>query len=675
MSEDPCLVHLPEGEVIGLSFTAFAGFLSAFAVIFVLILVARNYMRNVRNPPPGGEWKLIRTHVDAYLLSFLGSDLMQSLGAILDIKWAAERQVYCSPTCTAQGVIQVIGETGVAMATFAIALHTFLVIFFRWSPSPRHAWIWKVVIAFIWLYVSIYAIAGYAAHHGDANNLTDLDAFYTPTPYWCWISGEFDAERITAEYLWLWIAAFASIILYTFLFFRVRGNITVDPQNWRRIRFKLHRWTASDGTDTAGVGNAYFDGAGRGARGGEAGKTAAREAMSMVWYPVTYTILVLPLSIVRWSTFRAKGQTEPAVPFALTSVVVTVFGLSGITNVVLILLTRKNLLLFGQRGVVNPAKIGLAATGRLPRQNGDAAGGGGPGAAGAGRLNAGQAEKRRFHFHNIGHHKQAAAGKHAGGAGGPAGDVSTDDTTSGERRSPLSPGNTSFAAGRFTTQAYETERSFDVGSGPMPFSPNTAGTDTRDTMMSIKGPRYYQPGELGVDSGIPEGMSYDLGSRGEYDVERDAAAHLSVPVMGTIPIGMLGPDGALHGVSSGQSTQADVSNPSNFLEMKDSRSNPGPQEPLHDIPLYPPPQPRIQPPSHQQPTYTEARRPSATYSEGRRPSATSYPEGRRPSAGTIRTAEGSRPDSAKSKAGSSIHGRKSGDVSDYSVPMKQFSMT
>jgi len=86
-------------------------------VLIFLGLVARNFIRNVRSPPPGGEWRLIRTHVDAYLLSLLSSEILQGLGAIMDVKWVHEGSVYCSDYCTAQGAIQVIGETGVAMAT------------------------------------------------------------------------------------------------------------------------------------------------------------------------------------------------------------------------------------------------------------------------------------------------------------------------------------------------------------------------------------------------------------------------------------------------------------------------------------------------------------------------------------------------------------------------------
>ena len=56
--------------------------------------------------------------------------------------------------------------------------------------------------------------------------------FQAPVPYWCWISGG-DLERIMGEYLWLGIGVLVSVVLYTLLFFRLRGNIQVDPQNWK----------------------------------------------------------------------------------------------------------------------------------------------------------------------------------------------------------------------------------------------------------------------------------------------------------------------------------------------------------------------------------------------------------------------------------------------------------
>jgi len=103
-------------------------------VLILLGLVTRNFIRNVRDPPHG-EWSLIRTHVDAYVLSLLGSETLQGLGATMNAKWILEGVLYCSGYCSVQGALKTIGETGVAMSTtvsyrdrLLIALYSFSVI-------------------------------------------------------------------------------------------------------------------------------------------------------------------------------------------------------------------------------------------------------------------------------------------------------------------------------------------------------------------------------------------------------------------------------------------------------------------------------------------------------------------------------------------------------------------
>jgi hypothetical protein len=86
-------------------------------VVILLGLVARNFIRNVVDPPPGGEWRLIRTHLDAYLLSLLGAETLQGIGAVMSMKWVLEGTVYPSNYCTAQGAIKTIGAAGVGMST------------------------------------------------------------------------------------------------------------------------------------------------------------------------------------------------------------------------------------------------------------------------------------------------------------------------------------------------------------------------------------------------------------------------------------------------------------------------------------------------------------------------------------------------------------------------------
>ena len=202
----------------------------------------------------------------------------------------------------------------------------------------------------IWTTHPILTSSSYVLFFTKSSLLPISLPFQSPTPYWCWIGGGFDAERIVGEYFWLWTAALSSIFFYTLLFFRLRGNIQVDPQDWKRIRIRLHpRSRVPD--------DPFHD----------APFTAAcREAMTMIWYPICYTILVLPLSIVRWRTFRSPTQQTVQTPFAVTAVVVTIFGLSGVINVALIMLTRRNLLLFGERrGVVRTQESRDISAGRF----------------------------------------------------------------------------------------------------------------------------------------------------------------------------------------------------------------------------------------------------------------------------------------------------------------------
>jgi len=84
--------------------------MSTSMVLGLLALVARNFIRNVKDPPPGGEWRLVRTHIDAYLLSLLGAETVQGVGAIMNTKWVLEGTVYCSDYCTAQGALKTIGD-------------------------------------------------------------------------------------------------------------------------------------------------------------------------------------------------------------------------------------------------------------------------------------------------------------------------------------------------------------------------------------------------------------------------------------------------------------------------------------------------------------------------------------------------------------------------------------
>ena len=59
-------------------------------------------------------------------LSLFVYDVLQAMGGILDVRWAHDGIVTVGPYCTTQGIIQQIGELGVALITLVCT-----------SPLPR----------------------------------------------------------------------------------------------------------------------------------------------------------------------------------------------------------------------------------------------------------------------------------------------------------------------------------------------------------------------------------------------------------------------------------------------------------------------------------------------------------------------------------------------------------
>ncbi|CAE6447106.1 unnamed protein product [Rhizoctonia solani] len=301
-----CHVCLSTGAVVGLSFHAQTGLISLAALLILLFIIARNYTRNLRKPPPG-QWRLLRGNVDILMLNLIMADMLMSFGAISDIRWAYDRQVYCGSFCNAQGVIQTMGETAAALSTLYV--RRFVII-----------WLWCL----LW---PVILLRKYD-EPGPGENGAVKYAF-TPTPWWCWINDSYLPERIVAEYLWLWIAGIASIGLYVPAYFIIRNQQERVNRTRRNNRAADERSIAS----TIDEGD---------------------EAVKLLWYPLAYTLCVLPLSIIRWATFAnhdllSRSQIMPA-----SMTFSSIFNLMGLINVLLIYWTRPAILLIGSDGTLQP---------------------------------------------------------------------------------------------------------------------------------------------------------------------------------------------------------------------------------------------------------------------------------------------------------------------------------
>ncbi|KAI5116238.1 hypothetical protein M0805_001232 [Coniferiporia weirii] len=226
-----------------------------------------------------------------------------------------------------------------ALSTLAIALHTFFVIFFRWTPPPTRV-LGIAVAGTIWMFISLLVLLSVLAHSNGP------EPFYTPSPLWCYISASHPALRVGANYAYAWLAALVSMILYWMLWLRLRGRV-VGQWEGGRIRVQFLRLRDDGIGHESGDGRRIFGGEGEG-EGTVARDRDQREARKMLWYPLCYIIVILPFSATRWSSFSAHSAHQvDTTPLALTTITASLFKLSGLADVLLFTITRPNVLLLG----------------------------------------------------------------------------------------------------------------------------------------------------------------------------------------------------------------------------------------------------------------------------------------------------------------------------------------
>ncbi|KAJ2919918.1 hypothetical protein MD484_g441, partial [Candolleomyces efflorescens] len=240
-------------------------------------------------------------------LTLMLADLLQAIGNLPSIRWMRDGYVTEGSLCTAQAVIKQIGINGVALSSFFIALHTFGVLVLRWKVH-RHAS--KVGVALIWVFIGIVVGIPNAVHRNDV--------YYGDTQYWCWIKTEFKAAQILSEYLWVWSSAIIMTVLYGIMFLFMRGFLVIG--GGKGLRWKRESRVRLD------------------LEGGDDEEERAARAMAnlLLFYPAVYILCVLPNTLSRWLYFSGYN-----VPFQFTLAASSLFGFSGLFNVILYFSTRK----------------------------------------------------------------------------------------------------------------------------------------------------------------------------------------------------------------------------------------------------------------------------------------------------------------------------------------------
>jgi len=294
-------------EVHGITVLVVVSCISLVAVLGLLVTIAISAF-NTRTSP--NQHLFVRTHVAAYFVSLLLCDLLQAIGSILNANWIRQMGVEVGDICVLQGVFKQTSDVGAAFWTLVIGIHTFCLLFLQWRV--RRFVLWATLVAG-WSGIASVVIAGPATLDTAKNG-----PFFSISGYWCWISPHYPTERITLDYMIMFMAAFCSFVIYTLIFLRLRGNIVLN--GWH-IRFRMLNKETNVNL-----------------RGHEV--TTSNQAMAiakqMLLYPVAYCGLILPIAATRFSSWSGRD-----VPFEVTIFSGTVFLMSGLVNVILFTTTRR----------------------------------------------------------------------------------------------------------------------------------------------------------------------------------------------------------------------------------------------------------------------------------------------------------------------------------------------
>jgi hypothetical protein len=228
------------------------------------------------------------------IYNLLLADLQQSASFAISFYWLKlDKIVAPTGACFIQGWFLQIGDVSSGFFVLAIAIHTWLGVVKGYKMPFK----WFVLsILSIWFLALFLTILGPAMHQeryfaraaGWVSHLYEISRFGNSGTdgQQCWVSHEFQDERLWLHYLWIFIVEFGTIIIYAHLFFHLRGRIQSIMAN-----------------DTSKL---------------------SRATKFMVMYPAVYVILTLPIAVGRMVAMT--GQAMPDLFFVVSGSLLTSCG-------------------------------------------------------------------------------------------------------------------------------------------------------------------------------------------------------------------------------------------------------------------------------------------------------------------------------------------------------------
>lgn len=209
------------------------------------------------------------------IYNLLLADLQQSIAFSISIHWLRLGKILApTASCFIQAWFLNIGDVASGFFVLAIAVHTWLGVVKGYKMPYK----WFVAsILLIWLAALVLTVVGPAIYQ---------DRFFTRAGGWCWISTNFQNERLWLHYLWIFIVEFGTLGIYGHVFIHLRGRIRSIINN-----------------DTSKL---------------------TRATKFMVMYPLVYVILTLPIAVGRMVAMT--GQAMPDTFFVVAGSLLTSCG-------------------------------------------------------------------------------------------------------------------------------------------------------------------------------------------------------------------------------------------------------------------------------------------------------------------------------------------------------------
>ncbi|ODM16070.1 hypothetical protein SI65_08504 [Aspergillus cristatus] len=276
---------------IAMGVIALISWISSLALLSFLTYRFLFWQRYYRRPLAENQYVVL-------IYNLLLVDLQQASAFLICLHWATRDSVnFPSAACVLQGWWIQIADPGSGLFVLAIAVHTANVVL-RGRQLPFKGFV--ACVCALWVFIIMLGLIPVG--------MFTSDTFVVSEAGWCWLSSEYETERLWAHYLWIFISEFGTVVLYGFLFLYLRRRMKQASMLRQQHQDNLKRLN--------------------------------RVVVYMVIYPFVYLVLSLPLAAGRMATARHVAPSK-----AYFAVAGSLMAFSGFIDVAVYTLTRRHLLI------------------------------------------------------------------------------------------------------------------------------------------------------------------------------------------------------------------------------------------------------------------------------------------------------------------------------------------